>query len=204
MTGSRNTRRLSKTGHTKVSSCLRGKEQVHGRRVRHHSIPIPVTVLLTGHLSFIKLMQESAECLTFLELPAPTKELQEAVIKAAKEHNLLTFAHATNLRETLLVLDAGVDGLAHQFFDQKHTKQLIESYKKTNAFVIPTLTAISSMMGLETAKDWAQSPRPGKLLTPGSRHSLCDCMKISREGCSVQFAYDCIKALKANGIDIIW
>ena len=149
-------------------------------------------------------MQESAECLTFDELPAPTKELQEAVIQAAKEHGLLTFAHATNLRETLLVLDAGVDGLAHQFFDQKHTDGLITSYKRNNAFVIPTLTAISSMMGLDTARKWAQHSDADKLLSPSSRHSLCNCMKISRDGCSVQFAYDSLKALKANGIDIVW
>ena len=149
-------------------------------------------------------MQESAECLTFSELPAPTKELQEAVIQAARKHDLLTFAHATNLRETLLVLDAGVDAMAHQFFDQEHTPELIASYKKNNAFVVPTLTAISSMMGLQTAKDWAGGVEAGRLLTSSSRHCLCDCMKISREGCSVQYAYDCLKALKATGIDIVW
>lgn len=131
--------------------------------------------------SFIKLMQESAECLTFQELPAPSKELQKAVIDAAKEHDLLTFAHATNLRETLLVLDAGVSAMAHQFFDQAHTEEVIASYKKTNAFVVPTLTAISSMMGLGTAKIWAGSAQAGKLLTDSSRHLLCDCMRISSE-----------------------
>ena len=160
---------------------------------------------LTHHgPSFIKLMQESGECLTLSDLPAPTKELQEAVINAAHEHGLLTYAHATNLRETQLVLDAGVDGMAHQFFDQPHTKELIDSYKKNNALVIPTLTAISSMMGLSTAQDWALKSHAGQLLTPSSRHSLCECMRISRPGCSVQFAYDCIRELKANGIDIVW
>ena len=149
-------------------------------------------------------MQESGECLTLSPLPAPTKELQEAVIQAAHKHDLLTFAHATNLRETLLVLDAGVDALAHQFFDQPHTQDLVESYRKNNAFLIPTLTAISSMMGLGTSKDWANAQSNGEFLTESSRHSLCDCMKISRPGCSVQFAYDSIKDLKANGIDIVW
>ena len=149
-------------------------------------------------------MQESGECLTLANLPAPTRELQTAVVKAAKENSLLTFAHATNLRETLLVLDAGVDALAHQFFDQPHPPELIERYKEQDAFLIPTLTAISSMMGLPTAKDWASKPQPEKLLTATSRHVFCDCMKISKEGCNVQFAYDCVKALKAEGIDIIW
>lgn len=138
--------------------------------------------------------------LTFGDLPAPTKELQQAVINAAHENGLFTLAHATNLRETLLVLDAGVDGMAHQFFDQPHNQRLLDAYKRTNAFVIPTLTAISSMMGLSTSKEWASS----RDLPDLSRRTICDCMKISKPGCSVQFAYDCIKALKSNNIDIIW
>ena len=159
---------------------------------------------------FIKLMQESGECLTLSPLPAPTQTLQEAVVNAAHAHDLLTFAHATNLRETMLVLEAGVDAMAHQFFDQPHTQQLINAYTTSpvRPFVIPTLTAISSMMGLSTARDWVEGPGAAasnkKLLTESSRHCLCDCMKISRPGCNVQFAYDCIKALKSNGVDIVW
>ncbi|KAK5678781.1 hypothetical protein LTR17_027633, partial [Elasticomyces elasticus] len=61
-------------------------------------------------------MQESAEGLTIQELPAPRKELQKAVIDAAKEHIVLTIAHATNLRETLHVSDADVSATAHQLY----------------------------------------------------------------------------------------
>ena len=149
-------------------------------------------------------MQESGECLTLSPLPAPTKELQAAVIKSAHEHDLLTFAHATNLRETLLVLEAGVDGLAHQFFDQAHDRELIAAYKKNDALLIPTLTAISSMMGLTTASEWTKNEHAEKVLNEFSRHSMCDCMKISQPGCSIEFAYECVKALKAEGIDIVW
>ena len=149
-------------------------------------------------------MQESGECLTLSPLPAPTKELQAAVINAAHKHDLLTFAHATNLRETMLVLEAGVDGMAHQFFDQAHTEDVIAAYKTTNALLIPTLTAISSMMGLTTAREWTKNEHADKVLNASSRHSMCDCMKISRPGCSIEFAYACIKALKAEGIDVVW
>ena len=159
---------------------------------------------LFRNYSFIKLMQESGECLTLSPLPAPTKELQAAVIESAHEHGLLTFAHATNLRETLLVLEAGVDGMAHQFFDQAHTENLIAAYKSTNALLIPTLTAISSMMGLTTAREWTKNEHANQVLNASSRHSMCDCMKISRPGCSIEFAYECIKALKAEGIDVVW
>ena len=149
-------------------------------------------------------MQESAECHDFPPLPCPTQELQAAVINAAHKHNLLTFAHATNVRETLLVLHAGVDALAHQFFDKPHTPDVIEAYKARNSFLIPTIVAISSMMGLETSQNWSKNPQAAKLLTEPARASLCHCMHIARKECNVQYAFDCIKALKAEGIDIVW
>ena len=151
-------------------------------------------------------MQESGECLTLSSLPAPTKALQTAVIKAAHSRGLKTVAHATNLRETLLVLDAGVDGMAHQFFDRPHTQEVIAAYKKHGAFVIPTLTAISSMMGLDTSTKWCHkldamlAPR----LTKASRDILCCPMEIARHDCNVQYAYDCVRSLKACDVDIVW
>jgi hypothetical protein len=147
-------------------------------------------------------MQESGECLTVSDVPVPTREFQEAVIGAAHDNGLQAFAHATSLRDTLLVLDAGIDAMAHQFFDKPHTQELIDAYRKSNAFLMPTLTAISSMMGLSTAKEWADGYSENILAAV--RERLCHHMKISQPGCSAQFAYDSIKALKAAGIDIVW
>ena len=151
-------------------------------------------------------MQESGDCLTISDspLPAPSKELQAAIIKAAHDHDLLTFAHATSYRETLLVLEAGTDAMAHQFFDRTHDHQILDAYRKNNAFLVPTLTAISSMMGLETGKNWVSGQAEGVRFPPAARSCMCDCMMISRPGCNVEFAYECIKALKSNGIDVIW
>lgn len=149
-------------------------------------------------------MQESGECLTLPGIPAPTRGLQEAVIEAAHDNGLLTIAHATSMRDTLLVLESGVDGLAHQFFDQPHTANLVDAYVKTKAFVIPTFTAISSMMGLETSSKWAQNSDVAHLLSESSRSSLSCCMSIAKPECSVKYAYDCVTALKRNGIDIVW
>lgn len=156
--------------------------------------------------SFIKLMQESGDCLTLSPLPSPTKALQTAVIDAAHSRGMKTVAHATNMRETLLVLDAGVDGMGHQFFDRPHTSEVIAAYRKHGAFVIPTLTAISSMMGLETSARWTDKVGTAvtERLNRESCKLLCCCMEIARPGCNVQYAYDCIKALKASGIDIVW
>ena len=154
--------------------------------------------------SFIKLMQESGECLNFDPLNAPALSLQAAVVNAAHKHGLLTVAHATNLRETMLVLEAGVDGLAHQFFDKPHTSQLIDAYEKHGAFVIPTLTAVNSMIGLHSSNEFAKDPRAISKLAESSKACLCDHMSIALPYCDVQYAYDCVRALKLAGVDIVW
>lgn len=149
-------------------------------------------------------MQESGECLNFDPLNAPALDLQAGVVKAAHKHGLLTVAHATNLRKTMLVLEAGVDGLAHQFFDKPHTSQLIAAYKKQGAFVIPTLTAVNSMLGLRSSNEFAEDPRAVSRLAEISKACLCDHMSIALPYCNVQYAYDCVRSLKSAGVDIVW
>ena len=149
-------------------------------------------------------MQESGECLNFDPLNAPGLSLQAALVKAAHRHDLLTVAHATNLRETMLVLEVGVDGLAHQFFDKAHTNELIDAYKKHGAFVIPTLTAVNSMIGLSSSNEFAEDPRAISKLTESIKACLCDHMSIALPYCDIQYAYDCVKALKSAGVDIVW
>ncbi len=135
-------------------------------------------------------MQESGEHLTFGSLNAPTLGLQAEVVKSAHKHGL--------------VLNAQVDGLAHQFYDKPHTKELIDTYKKRNAFVIPTFTAINSMMGVRIGEEFAQDPRAVKDLSESTLSCLCDQMSIALPSCNIQYAYDCIRALKSEGIDIVW
>lgn len=149
-------------------------------------------------------MQESGDHLNFGPLNSPSLSLQADVVKSAHRHGLVTVAHATSLSDTILVLNAGVDGLAHQFFDQPHTQELINAYKKHNAFVIPTCTAIASMVGVKIGKDFATDPRAVKFLTKPSLSCLCDQMRIALPFCNIQFAYDCIRALKDEGVDIVW
>ena len=149
-------------------------------------------------------MQESGEHLTFGSLNAPTLGLQAEVVKSAHKHGFVTVAHATSLRDTMLVLHAQVDGLAHQFYDKPHTKELINTYKKRNAFVIPTFTAINSMMGVRIGEEFAQDPRAVKDLSESTLSCLCDQMSIALPSCDIQYAYDCIRALKVEGIDIVW
>lgn len=82
-------------------------------------------------------------------LPTPSIPLQASVIAAAHAHNLITLAHALSLNDTLAVLEAGTDGLAHCFCDEEPTQALVSAYKKHNTFLIPTLIVVATLTGEE-------------------------------------------------------
>lgn len=136
----------------------------------------------------------------------PSASLQASVVEAAHKHNLLTVAHATSLQDTITVLEAGVDGLAHTFFDEPITAQVIEKYRTNKAFCIPTLTIIGSLTGegQQLAIDLANDKRASDLLGEQEKQELRDCLNLAAPTSKVAYAYDSVRQLKAAGIDILW
>jgi len=57
------------------------------------------------------------------------------------------------MKDTLAVLEAGTDGLAHCFCDEMPTKELVEAYKKHDSFLIPTLIVVATLTGEEVCLD---------------------------------------------------
>src|ERR1700710_1097891 len=96
---------------------------------------------------YIKLMQENCCSLAMPtnSVPVATLELQTAVVKAAHEHGLPCVGHALSVDMTEVILKSGADGLTHTFVDQPPPQRIIDLYKKTGAFVIPTLTVLASL-----------------------------------------------------------
>lgn len=134
-----------------------------------------------------------------LPIPTPAHDIQKAIVEAAHKHNRLAVAHALSLKDTLQMLDAGVDGLAHAC-NEASGKELIDAFAKKNAFVIPTLAVHASATGEEQES----RERFAKSLSGSERDHMCTCLRLSREGFSMQNASDNVRALKAAGIDIIW
>ncbi|KAE8447788.1 hypothetical protein EG329_010182 [Mollisiaceae sp. DMI_Dod_QoI] len=123
----------------------------------------------------IKLMQESGSALLGDPIPVPSPELQAAVVKAAHKHGLVTVAHALSQKETMLALEAGVDGLAHCFCDQPPIPELVAAYKKHNSFLIPTLVIASSLTGEEneSLKEHSEHHLTEKLLDEERKSCFC-------------------------------
>lgn len=128
------------------------------------------------------------------------------MVEAAHSHGLITIAHALSLDDTLNVLKSGTDGMAHTFFDKPPMQELLEAYKKNNAFLIPTLCAIATAIGEETTSSAKHVGHElaEKVLDESEKTCFCGRMKIAKEGCKAEFAYETVKMVKRHGLDIIW
>jgi imidazolonepropionase-like amidohydrolase len=153
---------------------------------------------------YIKLMQENGKTMKFDGIPVASLELQTALAKAAHDNGLMALAHATSIEDTLVVLRAGVDALMHAFTDSPPTDELIEAYKKNNAFLVPTLVVNSSLTGEEQElRDRFAAKATPQQLAPPVKENMCKCLALGVPGSTVQNAYETIKKLRAAGIDIV-
>jgi imidazolonepropionase-like amidohydrolase len=147
---------------------------------------------------YIKVMQENGFSVGFPGIAAASTGLQKSVIAAAHRHGLLAVAHATNMEETMMVLRAGVDGLTHTFADRYPSRELIQLYKDTGAFVVPTLVLLASLTGEErrASARFASGDRE-------TRATMCDALNHKGPGVWIENAYESVRTLKAAGIDIV-
>lgn len=120
-------------------------------------------------------------------------------METAHENGMLAVAHAVTNHSTLRVLNAGVDGLAHAAIDPINT-EIIQAFKKNNAFLIPTLAVHASCTGEE------QETRDGlaRNLAGDEREHARSCLHITKEDFSIKTVYGQVIALKEAGIDILW
>lgn len=154
---------------------------------------------------YIKLMHESGSAMG-VEFKKPSIELQTLLIDEAHANGKVAIAHCFALADTVEMLNAGIDGMAHTFFDAPPTEELIAAYKRRNAWLCPTLAVIGSFTaeGNETAERFAHDTRIEGKISEKGRENLCRCMNFKKESSRAEYAYESVRQLKAAGIDIIW
>jgi imidazolonepropionase-like amidohydrolase len=154
---------------------------------------------------YIKLMHESGTAMGW-QLAHPSVELERTIISEASKRGYLTVAHATCLKDTLEVLEAGVNGLTHTIVDQPPTQELIDAYKKNNAWLNPTLAAMGSLTteGKALQERFAHDPRTKGLIGDKEIENMCHCMAMCTQHGKVEYAYESVRKLREAGIDIIW
>ncbi|TVY73562.1 hypothetical protein LSUE1_G008422 [Lachnellula suecica] len=153
---------------------------------------------------YIKLMQEDGANLLNGPFPTPRPSMQAALVKAAHANGILTVAHAMSQKATMTVLEAGTDGLAHCFYDEKPSAELVDLYKKTGAFLIPTLVVSASITGenVQDSKDILERDVVSKRVGHDEKECFCGRVLLARGG-SVEHSYETVRVLKKNGVDIL-
>lgn len=154
---------------------------------------------------YIKLMHESGACLLGNPLPLPSHELQSALVQAAHKHGLITIAHALSQKDTLAILAAGTDGLAHSFCDEAPRDELLAAYRKYNSFLVPTLVISATLTGAEkpSTERFVRHPFVGKFLDSRMKTCYCGRIMMGKEGCKSEYSYQIVRMLNEGGIDIV-
>ncbi|GAA4533748.1 amidohydrolase family protein [Amycolatopsis samaneae] len=135
-------------------------------------------------------------------LPSLAPELVAATVREGHARDRMVLAHAMTVEAAEQVVDAGVDGLTHLFFDRPHTGELIEKIAAAGAFVIPTLTVLASITGEPAGAELAEDPRVRAKLTPAWLGNLSGAMATSPPE-NFGYALEAVAALRRAGVDLL-
>jgi imidazolonepropionase-like amidohydrolase len=110
--------------------------------------------------------------------PLPTLERPtvKALIDAAHRNGKLAIAHATAPDDVRMVVDAGVDGLAHLWVSSRgkpgDDDELVEMIRVHRVFVIPTLTMVEALTTGNGSVGLLADTKLAPFLTPRARANL--------------------------------
>ena len=157
--------------------------------------------------NYIKLMQENCCSLAMPTnaIPVATLELQTAVVKAAHENGLPCVGHALSTDMTEIVLKAGADGLTHTFINEPPPQSIIDLYKQTGAFVIPTLSVLASLTA--ELQDWrdrfAEAAHKKGIVDDFAKQNMKELLGMKDEAAKLEYAFETITKLKKEGVDVV-
>lgn len=117
-----------------------------------------VAARIADGADYIKIMIEEGSVLEEAGLPLLSQETIEAAVQTAHSADKIAIAHALTAKATEQAIGAGVDGLAHIFLDEPHTKDLVDAIANAGAFVTPCICLNASIMG-QTGGELAMDER---------------------------------------------
>ncbi|GLY30784.1 imidazolonepropionase [Kineosporia sp. NBRC 101731] len=150
---------------------------------------------------YIKFMVDDGSVEGHPGLPMLDRETLNAGVAAAREHGMLTVAHALTVEATGMSIEAGIDGLVHLFMDRPHTPAIIDLVARSGAFVVPCVVLDASMMGV-TGASLADDPRVASRLSDDWMATLRSSFHHYPQG-KLQDVLASVKALHDAGVDIL-
>jgi imidazolonepropionase-like amidohydrolase len=160
-----------------------------------------VTKQVAGGADYIKIFIEDGSCVGFPGLPVLDEKTLRAAVKEAHLLDKLAIAHVTTIEGGQRAIAAGIDGLAHLFFDHQPTPEFVTAIAASGVFVVPTLVTISSAFGNDAAA-LAADKRVSSRLSKKWLDSLSRSMNVYPQG-KLSDAYASVLALHKAGVDIL-
>jgi imidazolonepropionase-like amidohydrolase len=156
---------------------------------------------VAGGADYIKVFIEDGSCVGFPGLPMLNEETLLAAVKEAHRFDKMAIAHVTTVEGAQRAIAAGVDGLAHIFFDRQAIPEFVAAIASSGAFVIPTLVTISSAVG-NNASALAADERVECRLSNKWLDSLSRSMNVYPQG-KLEDVFASVIALHKAGVDIL-
>jgi imidazolonepropionase-like amidohydrolase len=150
---------------------------------------------------YIKVFVEDGSTIGFPGLRSISSETLLAAVREAHRLGKMAIAHVTTVEGGQRAISAGVDGLAHLFFDRQPTAGLVASIASSKSFVVPTLVTLSSAFGSNAAM-LAADERVRARLSGRWLDSLSRSMNVYPQG-RLDDAYASVMALHNAGVDIL-
>jgi imidazolonepropionase-like amidohydrolase len=157
---------------------------------------------IAGGADYIKIFIEDGSCIGYPGLPVLDDQTLLAAVKEAHRFNKMAIVHVTTFEGAQRAIAAGVDGLAHLFFDRRPTPEFVETMAASGAFVIPTLVTISTAIGHSASAALAADPRVKSRLSQKWLDSLSRSMNVYPEG-KLEDAFASVMDLHKAGVDIL-
>ncbi|WP_394162912.1 amidohydrolase family protein [Galactobacter valiniphilus] len=160
-----------------------------------------VTRLVSDGSDYIKFMVDDGSIEGAPGTPMLDQATLNAGVAAAHRHGKLAVAHALTVQASEMALHAGIDGLAHLFMDQPHTRDIVASIQRSGAFVTPCVVLNASMMGINAAS-LAADPRVASRLDDTWLKNLQISLNHYPQG-RIEDVLATVKALHEAGVDIL-
>ena len=150
---------------------------------------------------YVKVFIEEGTTVGFPGLRVIDDETLRAAVHEAHRLGRMAIAHVTSFDGGVRAISAGVDGLAHLFFDRQPTPGLVALIASRRAFVTPTLVTLSSAFG-NNAGALASDERVRSKLSREWLQSLSRSMNVYPRG-RLDDAFASVMALHRAGVDIL-
>lgn len=135
-------------------------------------------------------------------IPTITHEQANTAIATAHTAGKLAVVHVSRLRDGRAVIDAGADGLVHMF-GEPGDAAFVDSVKRHDAFVVPTLSVLAMIAGEAEGKRLGEDARIGPWLRRDQMDTLGGSFGGPPRPAVLTDALANVRALHAAGVDIL-